>query len=406
MEKNNGRILSTTKNLNRSITSDIQAINKISIVPQILDVVCRTTKMGFAAIARVTENQWITCTTKDDIAFGLKPGDELKLETTLCSEVRNNNEAVFIEHVEEDPEYFCHPTPKMYGFKSYISVPIYRKDGRFFGTLCAIDPNPAKVKNPEVMGMFRLFSDLISFHLNAIEEMEVTAASLAEERQTAELRDQFIAILGHDLRNPIATTRMSAEILLQISQDDAVKRQAKIIKNTSFRMESLIGNILDFARGRLGEGIILEKTSDSPALEKILRQIISEVRTLSAERDLVIHMDLEEEVICDGNRMGQLFSNLLENANSHGALDHPITVEAVSKAGKFKLSVSNGGEKISDSAMQHLFRPFYREAIKPGKQGLGLGLFIAAEIAKAHGGNLEVTSTDMVTKFTFTMPLA
>ncbi|QJW85816.1 GAF domain-containing protein [Ramlibacter terrae] len=122
--------------------------------------------MGFSAVARVTEDRWVCCSVRDEIAFGLKPGGELKVETTLCNEIRGSGERVVIEHVAEDPDFRDHHTPALYGFQSYISVPIVR-DGAVWGTLCAIDPRPALLKTDAVLGMFELFSQLIAFHLDA-----------------------------------------------------------------------------------------------------------------------------------------------------------------------------------------------------------------------------------------------
>ena len=94
----------------------------------------------------------------------------------------------------------------MYGFQSYISMPIFRRDGTFFGTLCAIDPRPAELQaRPRSLGMFKLFAELIGFHLDAQERLASSEAALLNERQAAELREQFIAVLGHDLRNPLAS---------------------------------------------------------------------------------------------------------------------------------------------------------------------------------------------------------
>jgi GAF domain-containing protein len=123
--------------------------------------------MGFAAIARVTDDKWIACSVRDEINFGLKPGDELKLETTICNEIRQSGNPVIIDDVKNDEIFAHHHTPALYGFQSYISMPIIRQDGAFFGTLCAIDPNPNKLNNPEIIGLFKLFADLISCHLNA-----------------------------------------------------------------------------------------------------------------------------------------------------------------------------------------------------------------------------------------------
>ena len=99
--------------------ADLAAIDRIQAVPTILEVVCRTTGMGFAAVARVTEDRWIACAVRDDIQFGLGPGGELKLETTICHEIRQAGTEVVIDHVAEDQTYCRHHTPAMYGFQSY-----------------------------------------------------------------------------------------------------------------------------------------------------------------------------------------------------------------------------------------------------------------------------------------------
>ena len=148
-------------------TADVVDIASIESIPTLLDVICRTTGMGFVAVARVTEYRWIACALRDDIAFGLKPGGELKAATTICHQIRQSQSAVAIDHVAVDPIYRGHLTPALYGFQSYIATPIIIPGGTFFGTLCAIDPKPARVSKPEVIGMFKLFAELIAFHLDA-----------------------------------------------------------------------------------------------------------------------------------------------------------------------------------------------------------------------------------------------
>lgn len=361
--------------------------------------------MGFSAIARVTEDKWVTCTSLDNIPFGLNRGDELEIETTMCQSVRKTLKPIFIDHAEQDPEFAEHPIPKMYGIVSYVSYPIVKRDGSFFGTLCAIDNKPASVKTQEIQGMFKLFAELISFHLEAIEEMDAANAKLEEERHNTELREQFIAILGHDLKNPIASTRMAAEILIKMSPNEIAQRYAKMIKSTSYRMEGLIENILDFARGRLGQGIVLKRKMQDDLLKTTLNQVLREIKIISPARTIEADIRLDEAVYCDKDRLGQLFSNLLSNADTHGAEDLPVKVKAFTKNEEFILIVANGGEKISETAMKHLFQPFYRADVKPGKQGLGLGLYISSEIARAHGGKINVRSTREETSFTFSMPI-
>lgn len=141
--------------------AEVDRVSRIKSVPTILEVVCRTTGMGFAAVARVTKDRWIACSVLDEIDFGLKPGGELRVETTICHEIRQSREPVIINNVAEDEVWRHHATPALYGFQSYISVPIILADDTLFGTLCAIDPRPARLKAPETIGMFRLFADLI-----------------------------------------------------------------------------------------------------------------------------------------------------------------------------------------------------------------------------------------------------
>src|ERR1700730_12770835 len=156
--------------------ADLAAVSRIDAVPTILDVVCRVTGMGFAAVARATEDRWEACKVIANIDFGIQPGGELKVETTICHEIRQTREPVIINHVAEDPEFCKHSTPTTYGFQSYISMPILHKDGRFFGTLCAIDPRPAQLKNPETIGMFKLFAELIASHLESDEKLQASGA--------------------------------------------------------------------------------------------------------------------------------------------------------------------------------------------------------------------------------------
>ena len=111
-------------------------------IERILFEVCAATGMGFAAVARVTEDRWIAAQVLDRIEFGLKPGEELDIATTICNEIRQSGQQVVIDNVAEDGDWQTHPVPIIYGFKSYVSLPIVLKDGSFWGTVCAIDPKP------------------------------------------------------------------------------------------------------------------------------------------------------------------------------------------------------------------------------------------------------------------------
>ena len=381
--------------------ADIDAIARVDAVRNILDVVCRVTGIGFAAVARVTDDRWVACAVRDHIAFGLVPGGELAVETTICHQIRGNHQAVVIPDVDADVTYCGHPTPALYGFKRYISTPIIRADGSFFGTLCGIDPAPGPLPE-ETVEMFRLFAELIAFHLDAQDQIAASEVQLQGQMENAELRDQFIAVLGHDLRNPLASIDAGAQSLQRRIEDERSKQVLKLMRDSVTRMSGLIDHVLDFARGRFGGGMRVERQTVD--LQPVLTQLIDEARAQHPGRAIETRFDLATPASCDPNRVTQLLSNLVGNAISHGAPDQPVIVTARTDANALELAVSNGGEAIPDSIRAKLFQPFYRGKETASGGGLGLGLYIAAQIAEAHGGTLAVNSTPEETRFTFTAP--
>ena len=125
------------------LQSDIDAIGRIDAVPRILDVVCRVTGMGFAAVARVRGSLDVLLRARPD-RVRPRPAASSRSKPRICNEIRGHGEAVIIDHVAQDAVYCGHPMPAMYGFQSYVSVPIRLEDGAFWGTLCAIDPQPRR----------------------------------------------------------------------------------------------------------------------------------------------------------------------------------------------------------------------------------------------------------------------
>jgi GAF domain-containing protein len=219
--------------------SDLDAIASIPAVESILEVVCRTTGMGFAAIARVTDDRWVCCAVKDDIAFGLTPGGELKVQTTICNEIRDSRAMVVIDHVAEDAAFRTHHTPAMYGFQSYISQPVILPDGSFFGTLCAIDPRANTLNTPAVTGMFKLFADLIAFHLDLYFRLA------ASEKENARLHDRFRAGLGHDMRNTLAAMEAGTRLLQKTVLDP---RAVMIVTEMQVSAQKLSQQVADAMR--------------------------------------------------------------------------------------------------------------------------------------------------------------
>ena len=389
----------------RPIAVDLDAIRRIGSVPTILQAVAHTTGMRFAAIARVTDTKWTACAVHDLIDFGLKPGDELVLESTICNEIRQHHQPVVFGHASAHPQFAQHPTPKQYGFESYISIPIFLADGEFFGTLCALDPLPAKLDEPNVVATLQLFAKLIAAELDTQDRLEKSASALLDAQETAKLREQFIAVLGHDLRNPLMAIRVGAELLQLTALDPSSQRTIGHIQRSSSRMVERRKDILDFARGRHGGGIpaVFEQEDD---LAEELRNVIAEVQQAHQDRAIDVSVAIGHPVACDTRRVAQLLANLLTNAVVHGAADQPVRIAARSDDETFELVVSNGGDAIPAGKIARLFQPFSRDADQAAQPGLGLGLYIAAEIARAHRGTLQViSSTDAGTHFIFRMPV-
>lgn len=225
------------------------------------------------------------------------------------------------------------------------------------------------------------------------------------ERAASDLREQFIAVLGHDLRNPLAGIDAGLRIIQRKGVAAATPAMIALMLKSVGRMKDLISDVLDLTRGRLGGGLQLQIERGRP-MESTLRHVIEELQVAFPERVIEARFDLAEPVDCDHGRIGQLLSNLVGNALTHGDAAQPILVDAKAAGGTFAISVANAGEAIPPATMERLFQPFYRGEGRSSLQGLGLGLYIASQIARAHAGALSVVSDADRTVFTFTMPSA
>ncbi|WP_440222791.1 GAF domain-containing protein [Dokdonella sp. MW10] len=144
--------------------AEIAAVSQVPDLQKILAEVCTVTGMRFSAVARVTENRWTTCAVNDLLDFGLRPGQDLILETTICRELRAGQTTSFGE-ASKDPVYSRHHAPQIYGFESHISVPLNLADGTLFGTLCVLDPKPAQL-GADVLARVESLAASIASHLH------------------------------------------------------------------------------------------------------------------------------------------------------------------------------------------------------------------------------------------------
>jgi sigma-B regulation protein RsbU (phosphoserine phosphatase) len=246
-------------------------------------------------------------------------------------------------------------------------------------------------------------ADRRRYERELVEARATAQRGLELERQGSELLEQFIAVLGHDLRNPLAGIDAGLRRLQRHGVTADTPMLIEMMQQSAGRMKVLIDDVLDLARTRLGGGLQVQLESGRP-LTPTLRHVVDELRLAHPERVIEDHFQIVEPVDCDHGRIGQLLSNLVANALTHGAEDVPVTVEGATRSGKLHLSVSNGGQPIAPAVMDRLFQPFYRGEVRASLQGLGLGLYIASQIAHAHGGGLTVSSDQSRTVFELVMP--
>jgi signal transduction histidine kinase len=329
----------------RSIDNDVAAVGRIVFVPEVLELAALTCGLRFSAIARVTETHWTACAVYDHLAFGLTPGGELALETTICNEIRRHRRSIAFSHASKDPIYAFHPTPQIYGLESLISTPIVLTDGSFFGTLCALDTAPSQFDRSHITRIFELFAVLLAKALSIEIKEGVPSETKKQDRRDSFLTEEIVAILGHDLRSPVQSIAMGAEMLARDLPDGRERRVSQHIQRSAMRMGELIHNIMDFAKARLGSGIVLS-ISHHEKLAQDLRQVVDEVRSIHPDRQIEMVVQAEAMPMCDKSRIAQLLNNLISNAVAHGDRKRPVRVVIASDDISFSMRVENDGPAI------------------------------------------------------------
>lgn len=300
-------------------------------------------------------------------------------------------------------------------FETHLS-PLLRMQGFFdevalelsaAGTKLPVLVNASVRKSPDDQPLFTRFTVVRATDRRLYEQSlqaarAVAEEALAEEKQTAQLREQFIAVLGHDLRNPLGGISGALSLLKALPQEPRGKAVIKLAEDSLARMSGLISDIMDFARGRLGSGMTIRL--EQVDLEKTLRHVVEEIQAAWPDRQINALLHIPFPVLCDSARISQLLSNLLANAMTHGAAEGAVSVVSAIHDDRIEISVVNTGAPIPAAALGRLFEPFTREDHRPSQNGLGLGLYIASQVAKAHRGHLWATSDAEETRFTFSIP--
>ena len=215
------------------------------------------------------------------------------------------------------------------------------------------------------------------------------AWELKERTEALRLSEMFMAVLGHDLRNPLGAIMASAEVVGMASRDENVKQFSGRIMSSAQRMTRMIEDLLDVTRARVAGGIPIRPQPMD--LQPVLERVLNEIRAIHPARTIDVVASGDLHGTWDSERLAQVVSNLVTNALQHGAPDVPVSVEVDgSAASTVTLCIRNGGS-IPEDRRAALFDPFHDVSrMAESRNGLGLGLYIVREIVLAHGGNVDV----------------
>lgn len=239
---------------------------------------------------------------------------------------------------------------------------------------------------------------LIRLNEGLDEAMRESVRRYAETRDHT--RDLFIAILAHDLRNPLNAVALSAGALQLSPGTPAAKKSADLIATTTERMGRMVSDLMDLARGHLGGGIVVNLGPED--LGALTRHAVGELQIAHPQRRIELATSGDLRGAFDRTRIEQAMSNLIGNAIQHGEDPIEINVEEAPDRRALVTRVSSRGRTISTTELASFFDPF-RQARRTN-EGLGLGLYIVGQIALGHGARVDTSSQDGVTTFTVTWP--
>lgn len=207
-------------------------------------------------------------------------------------------------------------------------------------------------------------------------------------------RSIFVGMLGHDLRDPLNAAMAGTELQLLTDDLGKLREAAERVRRNLRRMSDMIGDLLDFARTRLGERLPVDLSA--MGMKEACREVVEAFDMSYQDRELRLDCTGDLTGSWDQDRIKQLLSNLIKNALEHGASDAPVSVSVQGEAGDVVLAVHNEGPPVPREKHHTLFDPLTRGDVqkRPQSRGLGLGLYIVREIAEAHGGRVELDSTE------------
>ena len=388
------------------MSDDIAFLSHTEAIQHILRVLAYTTGLRISLVARVTEDSWTCCAVLDEANFGLKPGDQLEVNTTFCNVVRTTNAPVLINQAKIHPFFGSHIAVSMYNVENYIAVPLTLRDGRYFGVLCALDVVPFEANlNENNVTIFNLLSQLVAY------EMEAEAERHTKQAEINTLND-IITIAAHDLRQPLTALQLRAHLATRHARREKVSPELTTMLDnlvTDVRKATHLTDIL-LDVGRIESGNFVLETS-GVELAHLISTAVAEQKVATPAADFKLEIPSELNIRGDETRLGQVVRNLLDNAikyspGSKKTVD--VRLSSLPNDTVF-LQVRDYGMGVEEADLQNLFKRQFRtqQAQAAGIKGSGFGLYITQKIVEAHQGRIwaDLPSGGGL-RFNITLPVA
>jgi PAS domain S-box-containing protein len=226
----------------------------------------------------------------------------------------------------------------------------------------------------------------------------------AELKEIARLREEVLSVVSHDLRNPLGTVRVAADVLLARTEDPTLRRHAQVIQRSAARMERLVADLLDTASIRSGRFSVVPAPCE---IAPLLAEAVASCLPAAGEKGVLLEREPFPEgapVPCDRERVLQVLGNLLGNAVKFCSPGDRVTLRAALEGPELHVQVEDTGPGIAEADLAHVFEPYW-SANGQERRGTGLGLFISKGIVAAHRGRIWVQSAPgRGTVFHFTLP--
>jgi signal transduction histidine kinase len=293
--------------------------------------------------------------------------------------------------------------PLAEGTLAAYAVPLNACDGSLLGVAAFGSRSAHDVPADELLAV-RVAAARAAHALECMHIQEQLDDAKEAARRTSAFHDQILAIVGHDLRNPLGAVVMSAALLRKRGGLEGWQaRTVDRVRASAARMGRIISDLLSYTRTRLGTGIPIARAPTD--LGDVTARMVDELRAAHPEAKIHVHVESDVTGDWDADRLEQVVSNVVSNAIDHGEEDAPIHVRLRSDADTARLEVENRGE-MPPAVLAHAFEAFQRGPESTGKKasGLGLGLYIAREIVRRHGGDIAVHSGDGATRVVLTLP--